>query len=71
MAFDSFERRLLSPEELATYLGISTKTVWNWRSLRQGPPAYKLGSRAGRVRYRLADVDEWLEEHRDLFEEKG
>ena len=53
------ERQLLSPEELASYLGVPLATVYRWRSRREGP----LGMRVGRhVRYRLKDVDRWLDE---------
>jgi excisionase family DNA binding protein len=53
------ERRLLSPEELASYLGVPLATVYRWRSRREGP----LGMRVGRhVRYRLKDVERWLDE---------
>jgi excisionase family DNA binding protein len=55
----SAERRLLSPEELASYLGIPLATIYRWRSQRDGP----LGIRVGRhVRYRPRDVERWLDE---------
>jgi excisionase family DNA binding protein len=53
------DRRLLSPEELSSYLGVPLATVYRWRSRREGP----LGMRVGRhVRYRLRDVERWLDE---------
>ncbi len=49
--------RLLSPAELADYLGVPIATIYAWRHRRQGPP----GFRAGRhLRYRLADVQRWI-----------
>jgi excisionase family DNA binding protein len=58
-SFAPTERPLLSPEELAAYLGVPLATVYRWRSRREGP----LGMRVGRhVRYRLSDVERWLEE---------
>lgn len=49
--------RLLSPAELAAYLGVPIATIYAWRHRRQGPP----GFRAGRhLRYRLADVQRWI-----------
>jgi hypothetical protein len=44
----------------AAYVGVvSPKTMENWRSLGIGPRYLKLG---GRVAYRIADLDAWLEE---------
>jgi len=55
-------RRLLSPYEVAVYLGVPLATVYGWRSRREGP----LGIRVGKhVRYRVADVERWLDEQRD------
>ena len=49
---------ILNPTELAEYLGLSQKTLANWRSLRVGP----LPLRAGHViRYRKRDVEAWLD----------
>lgn len=47
----------LSPEELATLLGLpSVETVYQWRRKHTGPP----GFRAGRhLRYALSAVLEW------------
>jgi hypothetical protein len=41
--------------------GLRPKTLENWRSLRIGPPYYKLGAR---VMYDDAETDAWLAEHR-------
>ena len=45
---------MLSPEELASYLGVPLATVYRWRSRREGPPGMRVGRH---VRYRLRDVD--------------
>ena len=50
---------LATPEEVAEYLGLTAKTLKNWRSLRIGPRYLKTG---GRVRYRWADVEKWHDE---------
>jgi len=51
--------RLLTPSELADYLGVPVATLYVWRHRRQGPP----GFRAGRyLRYRLSDVERWIDE---------
>lgn len=52
----------LSPEELATYLGIPIGTVYRWRGHGEGPRGLKLGRH---VRYRRGDVEAWLEARAD------
>ena len=55
-------RALLSPADLATYLNVPLATVYSWRSRREGP----CGIRVGRhVRYRLDDVERWLNDRRE------
>lgn len=50
--------RLLTPEQLATKLDLSVKTLATWRSCgRHALPYIRVG---GRIRYRRADVDAWL-----------
>ena len=55
--------RLLSPVELAEYLGVPLATVYRWRSRRDGPAGIRVGRH---VRYRLADVERWLDQHHDV-----
>jgi predicted DNA-binding transcriptional regulator AlpA len=43
--------------EEAERIGLSPKTLENWRSLGCGPPYYKIGAR---VVYDEREVDEWL-----------
>ncbi len=51
----------LSPAQVTVYTGIPEKTLAQYRRESTGP-AY---SRVGRhVRYRVADVDNWLRERR-------
>lgn len=52
------ERGLLSPEELAEYLGIPVATIYQWRHKGTGPRSMKVGRH---VRYRHSDVDVWLD----------
>ena len=52
------EKRLLTTEELAHYLGISPKTVRNWRSLGKIPED-AIVPLAG-VRYDKEAIDEWI-----------
>jgi excisionase family DNA binding protein len=49
---------LMTVEELADYLSIPVKTVYRWRLTGVGPRGAKVGRY---VRFRRADVDEWLE----------
>ena len=52
---------LLTPDQVADMLGITTKTLQKWRLDGGGPPAVFLTART--VRYRQADVDSWIESH--------
>ncbi len=54
--------RLLSIPELAAYLGVPVATIYRWRYTRDGPVGYRVGRH---VRYRLADIERWLETQRD------
>jgi predicted DNA-binding transcriptional regulator AlpA len=50
---------LLTPEQVAEFLGMSPRTLATWRYKRRGGPAWcKCGSL---VRYRKADVIAWLD----------
>jgi hypothetical protein len=51
---------ILEPPQAATYLGLAPQTLAVWRSRgRYALPFIKVG---GRVRYRLSDLNRWLEE---------
>lgn len=50
--------RLRTPDEVADRITISAKTLANWRSAGTGPAYARIG---GRVRYRDADVDRWID----------
>jgi excisionase family DNA binding protein len=53
--------RLLTAQELAEMLRVRVETVNQWRYRGQGPRAIKSGRRF--LRYRLSDVQAWLEQH--------
>lgn len=54
--------RMLDPKGLADYLDIPLSTVYQWRGRGLGPR----GARVGRhVRYRLSDVEAWLNQQAD------
>jgi predicted site-specific integrase-resolvase len=48
----------LGPDEAARRLGVESSTLANWRWSGRGPKYVKLG---GRVRYRAADLAEYLD----------
>ena len=54
--------RLLTPTEASALLGIPEKTLAYWRSERIGPLALRIGVH---VRYRLSDLEAWIEERAD------
>lgn len=49
--------RLLSPQELAAYLGVPLATVYGWRYRGNGPPGIRIGRH---LRYRWSDLQTWL-----------
>lgn len=53
---------MIGPNELADYLGVPIKTIYEWRYLGVGPAGYRIGRH---VRYRITDVEQWLETRRD------
>lgn len=57
MATKTERERLASPDELAEHLGVTVKTLAQWRYLGTGPKFTKAGRS---VRYRWADIDAWL-----------
>ena len=52
-------KNFLSPAGLADYLEIPIATVYAWRHSGTGPPGAAVGRH---VRYRVSDVDRWIEE---------
>ncbi|GAB3103757.1 helix-turn-helix domain-containing protein [Isoptericola nanjingensis] len=51
-------RRLMTPEELAEYLGVTLHCVYAWSSRGGGPNVVRVGAR---LRYRPDDVEAWLD----------
>jgi predicted DNA-binding transcriptional regulator AlpA len=49
---------LVSTRQLAAHLGVHPSTVYRWRQLGRAPRAITLAS--GQLRWRWADVAEWL-----------
>jgi len=53
----------MSISELAGYLGVPVATIYRWRYTHDGPIGYRVGRH---IRYRLTDVERWLERQRDI-----
>lgn len=51
------EDSFLTDHEVAALLNISVATIRRWRRTKEGPKYYKIGSL---VRYKRADIDEWV-----------
>ncbi|HEY9412635.1 MAG TPA: helix-turn-helix domain-containing protein [Jiangellaceae bacterium] len=49
---------LWAVEDVAAYLGIPTKTIYEWRCKDYGPKGFRVGRY---VRYRREDVEAWLD----------
>lgn len=50
---------MLTLRQVAEYLGTSEQSVYAMRHRGDGPPAIVLGKRV--LRFRRADVDQWIE----------
>lgn len=66
MALSSVNNPLLRADQVADYLGIALKTLYNMRLRGEGPASYKFGGPSGPIRYRQADVDAWLEAQKEV-----
>lgn len=55
------ERVLVSSTEAAQMLGISPRTLANWRVQGRGPAYVRLGKSRSPILYRVSDIDAWLE----------
>lgn len=51
---------VLTPEQAAEVLGVSTRTLSNWRSAGIGPKWFRLADRL--IRYRRSELHAWLRE---------
>jgi excisionase family DNA binding protein len=49
-------------DDVAEYVGLSKAALYNLRHLGRGPVGYRVGRH---LRFRLADVEAWLEATRD------
>lgn len=51
---------LLTPAELSELLGVSERTLEDWRNPRRGPDGPNFVKLGGQVRYRLETVEQWI-----------
>ena len=57
------EKLLLTADEVAHMLSVSTKTLDTWRRTDKGPPFIRLAGGGGRgVRYPLDKLKAWIDE---------
>lgn len=54
--------RLLDIDEVGAYLVLTRQAVYQRRARGEFPPAIKVGAS---LRWRVSDVESWLEAHRD------
>jgi excisionase family DNA binding protein len=54
--------RLLSPQEVANFLGIPLGSLYQWRTKGTAPRAVKVGRH---IRFRQEDLDAWVERQAD------
>lgn len=53
--------RPMNREQAAAYLGVSRLTLACWAARGTGPAYCRSGDKRGRVWYRTADLDRWLQ----------
>jgi len=61
MEINRLEHGIYNRREAAQYLGVSYSSLAAWASTKGGGPAYCKLNGGGRVVYRKADLDAWLE----------
>ena len=49
---------LWTTRQVCAYLGISVKTLYDWRTRKYGPKGHRMGKH---LRFRREDVESWLE----------
>ncbi len=50
---------LLNEKQLSQLLGVTPRALQSWRQCGRGPIYVRISSRC--VRYRLSDIEDWLE----------
>ena len=59
MVQSQLQPRFLNETQLADLIGLSLKTLRNWRNMGKGPTFRKW--EGGAVRYSSADVEKWIQ----------
>lgn len=54
---------LVTITELAEYLGVPVKTIYEWRQSGRGPVGIRIGRH---LKFRLSDVQAWVDSQRDV-----
>lgn len=54
---------LVTITELAEYLGVPVKTIYEWRQAGRGPVGVRIGRH---LKFRLSDVQAWVDSQRDV-----
>lgn len=54
----------LNPQDAAEALGVSPATLAEWRKCRIGPAFVRVGAKRGRVLYKVADLEAFLDDNR-------
>lgn len=53
---------LLSVDELAEYLGVPIRTIYDWRQTGHGPRGIRIGRH---LKYAVSDVTAWIDSQRE------
>lgn len=57
------DRSVITSAEAANLLGISPRTLSNWRVRGRGPAYVRVGKKRSPVLYRICDIEEWINSH--------
>ena len=63
------QQKLVNDKDAAKYLDLATQTLRNWRFLGKGPRYIKMSKRC--VRYKLEDLEAWVNQHAIDTEQGG
>ena len=55
---------LVSVDELAEYLGVPIRTIYDWRQTGHGPRGIRIGRH---LKFAVSDVTAWLDTQRDAI----
>ena len=60
MTADQTPQAYFTPRQTARYIGVTVRTLTEWRRVGGGPAFVRLGLRTGRVRYSKRELDNWM-----------